>query len=515
MLRHYLIAGISLASYVFAHSAHSDLDLTTRFFPVCAQIEDETSSATSVFYPGDILGRYAADISHWASSSTQFAECSVRPGTAEDVAKIVSYLGCLIVKSFNHLAPASNSWVHAKTVCGGGHASNPGFSSTNGIQISMKPFSEVTYDAESQTVVIGAGLIWDDVYAALAPYGVSVVGGRVTGVGVAGFILGGGKPFWISSSFELVKPNGDIVNVTEASDPNLFFGLKGGMNNFGIVTRFTLKTFPQGQVWVGISSPNLIASSEISWQAGSITYTFDRIPSVTAATAKFSSTVTDPKAVIITTYNFLLGQPGILQLIFYDGPEPPTGIFDDFLAIPHLTNDVSTRDFTSFVKGLPANATYGQRGIFQSVSLTEYTTTLLDAVYNETVFWGSRLSLLSGSFISYGVEPFLPTLFSHGSDSAYPPSREKGLSPFNIYFAWTSSLSDDEFHEAARQSAAQIKAVAMAEGQDISDVAIYPNYAIYDTPLEGLYGSNVPTLQALKASIDPTNVMGLAGGFRL
>ncbi|KAG5726241.1 6-hydroxy-D-nicotine oxidase [Termitomyces sp. T112] len=492
MLRHYLIAGISLASYVFAHSAHSDLDLTTRFFPVCAQIEDETSSATSVFYPGDILGRYAADISHWASSSTQFAECSVRPGTAEDVAKILQIVGSTR-KPF--------------AVKGGGHASNPGFSSTNGIQISMKPFAEVTYDAESQTVVIGAGLIWDDVYAALAPYGVSVVGGRVTGVGVAGFILGGGYS-WLTNqhgltidtvlAFELVKPNGDIVNVTEASDPNLFFGLKGGMNNFGIVTRFTLKTFPQGQVW-----------------AGSITYTFDRIPSVTAATAKFSSTVTDPKAVIITTYNFLLGQPGILQLIFYDGPEPPTGIFDDFLAIPHLTNDVSTRDFTSFVKGLPANATYGQRGIFQSVSLTEYTTTLLDAVYNETVFWGSRLSLLSGSFISYGVEPFLPTLFSHGSDSAYPPSREKGLSPFNIYFAWTSSLSDDEFHEAARQSAAQIKAVAMAEGQDISDVAIYPNYAIYDTPLEGLYGSNVPTLQALKASIDPTNVMGLAGGFRL
>ncbi|KAH0585598.1 hypothetical protein H2248_008828 [Termitomyces sp. 'cryptogamus'] len=492
MLRHYLIAGISLASYVFAHSAHSDLDLTTRFFPVCAQIEDETSSATSVFYPGDILGRYAADISHWASSSTQFAECSVRPGTAEDVAKILQIVGSTR-KPF--------------AVKGGGHASNPGFSSTNGIQISMKPFSEVTYDAESQTVVIGAGLIWDDVYAALAPYGVSVVGGRVTGVGVAGFILGGGYS-WLTNqhgltidtvlAFELVKPNGDIVNVTEASDPNLFFGLKGGMNNFGIVTRFTLKTFPQGQVW-----------------AGSITYTFDRIPSVAAATAKFSSTVTDPKAVIITTYNFLLGQPGILQLIFYDGPEPPAGIFDDFLAIPHLTNDVSTRDFTSFVKGLPANATYGQRGIFQSVSLTEYTTTLLDAVYNETVFWGSRLSLLSGSFISYGVEPFLPTLFSHGSDSAYPPSREKGLSPFNIYFAWTSSLSDDEFHEAARQSAAQIKAVAMAEGQDISDVAIYPNYAIYDTPLEGLYGSNVPTLQALKASLDPTNVMGLAGGFRL
>lgn len=133
----------------------------------------------------------------------------------------------------------------------------------------------------------------------------------------------------------------------------------------------------------------------------------------------------------------------------------------------------------------------------------------------DSKFWGSRLSLLSGTFISYDVEPFLSTLFSHGSHSAYPPSRNQGLSPFNIYFAWTASLSDDEFHEAARQSAAQVKAVAIAEGQDISDVAIYTNYAIYDTPLEGLYGSNVPRLKALKASVDPTNVMGLAGGFKL
>jgi len=56
----------------------------------------------------------------------------------------------------------------------------------------MTRFDEVTYNAASQTVVVGAGLIWDDVYEALAPHNVNVVGGRVTGVGVAGFTLGGG-----------------------------------------------------------------------------------------------------------------------------------------------------------------------------------------------------------------------------------------------------------------------------------------------------------------------------------
>ncbi|KAG6812798.1 hypothetical protein H0H92_000430 [Tricholoma furcatifolium] len=488
----YLLAGGALLTSVYASMGE---ELNARSLAVCTEIEESTSSTTDVFYPGQISRKF----DRAPVLITIPLQGNVRPGTAADIAIIVK---------------------------GGGHASNPGFSSTTGVHISMTKFSGVTYDADSQTAVIGAGLIWDDVYEALAPYNVNVVGGRVTGVGVAGFTLGGGYS-WLTNqygltidtvvAYELVTPTGEIVSVTEASDPDLFFGLKGGMNNFGIVTTFTLQTFPQGQVWGGL-----------------ITYTFPQIPAISNATANFAASVTDPKAQIITTYNYLLGEPGISQLLFYDGPTPPEGIFDEFLSIPALTTDVSTRDFLSLVQASPSNATYGQRAIFNSVSLVQYTPALMNAIYNETVvsllcrvnaeasfkvldaqFWGERLSLISGSFISYDVEPFLPTIFSHGSASAYPPSRDVGLSPFNIYYAWTLSTSDDDMQEAARLSAAQIKAVAIAEGQDISDVAIYPNYAIYDTPLAGLYGANVATLETLKASVDPLNVMGLAGGFKL
>ena len=74
-------------------------------------------------------------------------------------------------------------------------------------------------------------------------------------------------------AFQLVKPNGKVVQVTQASDPELFFGLKGGQNNFvtnhlvvilsesfwrrwqGVVTSFTLKAFPQTPVWVSTAEP--------------------------------------------------------------------------------------------------------------------------------------------------------------------------------------------------------------------------------------------------------------------
>ena len=76
---------------------------------------------------------------------------------------------------------------------GGGHATNPGFSSTTGVQISMSRFNETNVNSMSGTVEVGPGLIWDQVYTTLGPTGVNVVGGRIPGVGVAGLTLGGGE----------------------------------------------------------------------------------------------------------------------------------------------------------------------------------------------------------------------------------------------------------------------------------------------------------------------------------
>ena len=86
---------------------------------------------------------------------------------------------------------------------------NPGFSSTKGVQISMTRFNETKVDSTSGTVCVGAGLTWDQVYEALDNTGVTVIGGRENGVGVAGLTLGGGECLkssknWIShGSFRL------------------------------------------------------------------------------------------------------------------------------------------------------------------------------------------------------------------------------------------------------------------------------------------------------------------------
>ena len=116
--------------------------------------------------------------------------------------------------------------------------------------------------------------------------------------------------------------------------------------------------------------------------------------------------------------------------------------------------------------------------------------------------------------ISYEVEPFLPKIFAHSEASAYPPTRSRGLLPFGLYFAWALPTEDDVFHDAIRASADRIRAVAVAEGQDIAGAPLYGNYAIHDTPLELIYGDNLPRLRKIKSLVDPSNVMGLAGGFK-
>ncbi len=61
---------------------------------------------------------------------------------------------------------------------------------------------------------------------------------------------------------------------------------------------------------------------------------------------------------------------------------------------------------------------------------------------------------------------------------------------------------------------AEVQAVALADGQNVSHAAVYVNYALFGTPLEDIYGQNVPRLRKIRAAVDPEDVMGLAGGFK-
>jgi hypothetical protein len=112
------------------------------------------------------------------------------------------------------------------------------------------------------------------------------------------------------------------------------------------------------------------------------------------------------------------------------------------------------------------------------------------------------------------LEPFASTLLSYGTPSAYPPDRSHVFFPSNLGITWTNASLDATVTSTLRQSAEVLRAAVLADGQDLSHASVYVNYALFDTPLEDIYGENVPRLCEIRAEIDPEDVMGLTGGFK-
>ena len=124
-------------------------------------------------------------------------------------------------------------------------------------------------------------------------------------------------------------------------------------------------------------------------------------------------------------------------------------------------------------------------------------------------------SLDPNTTVGTTLEPFDSSVFAHGSGSAYPPDCSQTVFLSVLGFTWTNSSIDGIIASSMRTEAARIHEVALADGQNVPHAAVYVNYALFDTPLEDIYGQNVARVREIRAAIDPEDVMGLAGGFKL
>ncbi|GGO21411.1 FAD-binding oxidoreductase [Microbispora bryophytorum] len=121
------------------------------------------------------------------------------------------------------------------------------------VLISTRAMREVVVDPSARTATIAAGCTWGEVIAAAVPYGLAPLCGSATGVGVAGFTLGGGigpiaRTFGFAADHvrELTVVTGDgVVRTADAvREPDLFWALRGGKAGFGVVTSITLDLLP-------------------------------------------------------------------------------------------------------------------------------------------------------------------------------------------------------------------------------------------------------------------------------
>jgi FAD/FMN-containing dehydrogenase len=127
-------------------------------------------------------------------------------------------------------------------------------------------------DIEARTVRAEGGLNWAELNAATAEHGLAVTGGAISTTGIAGLTLGGGLGWLMAKhglaadnvlAVELVNAEGDVLEVTEGSDPDLFWALRGGGGNFGIATAFTYRLHPLETVTGGLIAHPVEAAPEL------------------------------------------------------------------------------------------------------------------------------------------------------------------------------------------------------------------------------------------------------------
>jgi FAD/FMN-containing dehydrogenase len=278
----------------------------------------------------------------WSKTTVLSPNCVFRPSNAEDVSA-----GLSVVRKYN--SPFA--------VRSGGHMPVPGAASTySGVLFAMTNINTKNLINDNKIAQIGPGQAWTGVYTWLSQYGLGVAGGRYAPVGVGGFLLGGGISFFGSEigwgantivNYEVVLSDGQIINANATSSPDLFWALKGGSNNFGIVTRFDMKTFPLTEVFGG---PSVFDAAQI--------------PELIDATSHFVAPgggAEDKAAAIVPVVTINPGQnsvQGTLEM-FHRGSDPAPASLANFTKIAPLSSDVKVR--ATFGEYVQLSAAQGDR----------------------------------------------------------------------------------------------------------------------------------------------------------
>src|SRR5215467_1310232 len=147
------------------------------------------------------------------------------------------------------------------SVRGGGHSA-PGYGTNDGgLVIDLSAMKAISVDPANRTAQAEGGVLWRDLDAATQAHGLATTGGTVSNTGIGGLTLGGGLG-WLGGkhgltidnliSASVVTADGELRKASATENPDLFWALRGGGGNFGIVTAFEYRLHPVTQVLGGM-----------------------------------------------------------------------------------------------------------------------------------------------------------------------------------------------------------------------------------------------------------------------
>ncbi|KAI4278237.1 MAG: hypothetical protein LQ337_001178 [Flavoplaca oasis] len=362
----------------------------------------------------------------------------------------------------------------------------------DGVTIDLSQRNRLIVSRDETLTAVRPGLRWQDIYAKLEPMGLSVVGGRTGSVGVSGLILGGGNSYFAPRygiacdnvvSYEVVLSSGRRVVANAQRHTDLFKALRGGGNNYGIVTQFILRTFKQGNIWGGfvVHPPN------------TTTENLQRLQAFNTASGNGLDRDATNNQVHMYDAN---GRSGVLNILVNTRPAE-SGILLPFSNLkPQISNDLRITNLSEIVEeGTPPS---GARNTWASFSFANNATILAHVLdLADDAFKPLKPIQGFGAIFSFQAisREVIQHMSSHGGNVlGIDPNRN--IFWLNYGVSYSNAADDELVYSTTRTLFEQVENYTRSTGQHVP--FIYMNYALPTQKVIESYGQeNVDFLRAV------------------
>jgi hypothetical protein len=464
----------------------------TRQPDLAALLQDPSLSLdphTMITFPGH--RNFTEATERWSLFAPPTYSAAVSPATEEDVTTIVKLAA-------EHEIPF--------LATGGRH----GYSQTlarlqDGLAIDLSHLDDVTIDSEAQTMTIGPGVVFGDIFDPLYEAGFYIQTGVCSCPSMIGVTIGSGVGRFEGleglvadalKSVRIVLANGTLVTASREENDDLFWAIRGAGANFGVVTQATYNVHPL-------------------YREGRTTYVDMMMPGPMNATffnalEQFVGGDNEmPADLSVSTkmgYEPMSGMPALLVNWVYAGPEDEAReVLAPMLAIPAPSIVVEETSWNRLIAesngGRESQVCASQPLTIYGVNLKTVDVSLMRSIFTQLAAFFQQFPDARASGMVFESFPTQATRAVDDDDSAYPWRDVKTLAMLqpNLPLNSPNRPAVVDFFKDVRAQ--------LAASSGYNDLAVYINYAQGDETLEQIYGeSKLPRLSALKREYDPKNV---------
>jgi FAD/FMN-containing dehydrogenase len=386
------------------------------------------------------------------------------------------------------------------SVRGGAHSFSGASAGDDGLTIHLGAMNSVTVDPQRRRARVGGGATWADVDAAAQAHGLAVTGGVISDTGVGGLTLGGGMG-WLANrhglsidnleSAEVVLADGQVVRASGSEHPDLFWALRGGGGNFGVVTEFEYRLHE-----VGPEVHFALLFWEVERGVDGLRACRDLIPTLPSEFGVLiAGALSAPPAPFVPPEH--QGKTGHALLVagFGSADEHARAIASVREACPPLFELLTPMPYTALQQMFDADYHYGIRSYDKALNLVELTDEAITVMNEQATAKTSPLS-------------FMPVFALHGavSEVTEDATAYGGLRTPHYVFEVNGTSDDPDTFAADR---AWTRSVWDAMRPLAANAGSYVNFMseLDDERIRASYGpAKYHRLTRIKAEYDPGNL---------